>query len=86
MLIYSRTGHTDTYVICTRQLPDSVVEFVFPNERNLRGLTEVAGDIRTELDGPRKERIDLHFRMSNVPDLDDEDQARVARKRPSNPG
>ncbi len=74
VLIDSRTGHTDTSGIYTRQLPDSVVIFFFPNEQNLRGLTEVVGDIRSEVDEPRKKRIHLHFVMSNVPDLDDEDR------------
>ena len=74
VLIDSRTGHTDTSGICTRQLPDSVAIFFFPNEQNLRGLTEVVRDIRAEVDEPRKKRIDLHFVMSNVPDLDDEDR------------
>ena len=74
VLIDSRTGHTDTGGICTRQLPDSVVVLFFPNEQNLRGLTEVVRDVRSEADGPRKKRIDLHFVMSNVPDLDDEDR------------
>ena len=72
VLIDSRTGHTDTGGICTRQLPDSVVVLFFPNEQNLRGLTEVVRDIRSEADEPRKKRIELHFVMSNVPDLDDE--------------
>ena len=74
VLIDSRTGHTDTGGICTRQLPDSVVILFFPNEQNLRGLTEVVRDIRSEADEPRKKRIELHFVMSNVPDLDDEDR------------
>ena len=74
VLIDSRTGHTDTGGICTRQLPDSVVVLFFPNEQNLRGLTEVVRDIRSEADEPRKKRIELHFVMSNVPDLDDEDR------------
>ena len=74
VLVDSRTGHTDTSGICTRQLPDSVVVFFFPNEQNLRGLTDVVRDIRAEVDEPRKKRIDLHFVMSNVPDLDDEDR------------
>ena len=73
VLIDSRTGYTDAGGICTRQLPDSVVVFFFPNEQNLRGLTEVVRDIRSEADEPRKKRIELHFVMSNVPDLDDED-------------
>ena len=47
VLIDSRTGHTDTCGICTRQLPDSVVVLFFPNEQNLRGLTEVVADVRS---------------------------------------
>ena len=74
VLIDSRTGHTDTCGICTRQLPDSVVVFFFPNEQNLRGLTDVVTDIRSEADEPRNKTIELHFVMSNVPDLDDEDR------------
>ena len=74
VLIDSRTGHTDTCGICTRQLPDSVVILFFPNEQNLRGLTEVVADIRSEADEPRHKTIELHFVMSNVPDLDDEDR------------
>ena len=74
VLIDSRTGYTDTGGICTRQLPDSVVVLFFPNEQNLRGLSEVVRDIRSEADEPRKKHIELHFVMSNVPDLDDEDR------------
>lgn len=74
VLIDSRTGHTDTSGICTRHLPDSVVVFFFPNEQNLRGLTEVVSGIRAEKEEPRNKAIDLHFVMSNVPDLDDEDE------------
>ena len=74
VLIDSRTGHTDTCGICTRQLPNSVVVFFFPNEQNLRGLAEVVRDIRSEADGPRDKKIELHFVMSNVPELDDEDR------------
>ena len=74
VLIDSRTGHTDTGGICTRQLPDAVAIFFFPNEQNLRGLTKVVQDIRAEGEEPRKKEIDLHFVMSNVPDLDDEDR------------
>ena len=74
VLIDSRTGHTDTSGICTRHLPDSVVVLFFPNEQNLRGLTEVVSDIRAEDMEPRNKAIDLHFVMSNVPDLDDEDR------------
>lgn len=74
VLIDSRTGHTDTGGICTRQLPDAVAILFFPNEQNLRGLTKVVRDIRSEAVEPRNKRIQLHFVMSNVPDLDDEDR------------
>ena len=74
VLIDSRTGHTDTSGICTRQLPNSVVVLFFPNEQNLRGLVDVVRDIRAEAESPRKKNIELHFVMSNVPDLDDEDR------------
>ena len=73
VLIDSRTGHTDTCGICTRQLPDAVTLLFFPNEQNLRGLSKVVHDIRAEGDAPQGRRIDTHFVMSNVPDLDDED-------------
>ena len=73
VLLDSRTGHTDVGGICTRHLPDAVVVLFFPNEQNLRGLTKVVRDIRAERTGPRQKQIDLHFVLSNVPDLDDED-------------
>lgn len=73
VLIDSRTGHSDSSGICTRQLPDAVVILFFPNEQNLRGLTKIVSDIRSEADEPRRKNIALHFVMSNVPDLDDED-------------
>ena len=69
VLIDSRTGHTDIGGICTRQLPDAVAILFFPNEQNLRGLTKVVQDIRAEASGPRVKEIDLHFVMSNVPDV-----------------
>ncbi len=73
VLIDSRTGHTDTCGICTRQLPNAVVMLFFPNEQNLRGLSSVTSTIRAEADSGRNKSIKLHFVMSNVPDLDDED-------------
>ena len=73
VLIDSRTGYTDTCGICTRQLPDAVTLLFFPNEQNLRGLAEVVRDIRAEPEGAHERRIETHFVMSNVPDLDDED-------------
>ena len=74
VLIDSRTGYTDTGGICTRQLPDAVTVLFFPNEQNLRGLTKVIADVRSEANPPRNKQIELHFVMSNVPDLDDEDE------------
>ena len=74
VLVDSRTGHTDVGGICTRQLPDSVVILFFPNPQNLRGLTKVVKDIRLERKSSSKKEIRLHFVMSNVPDLDDEDR------------
>jgi MinD-like ATPase involved in chromosome partitioning or flagellar assembly len=79
VLIDSRTGHTDVEGICTRQLPDAVVVLFFPNEQNLVGLQEVCERIRNEEMSGLMKRIRLHFVMSNVPDLDDED--RVLRRR-----
>ena len=73
VLIDSRTGHTDTCGICTRQLPDAVTFLFFPNEQNLRGLAEVVRDIRVESESTPERSIETHFVMSNVPDLDDED-------------
>jgi MinD-like ATPase involved in chromosome partitioning or flagellar assembly len=79
VLIDSRTGHTDVEGICTRQLPDAVVVLFFPNEQNLVGLRDVCRRIRAEATDGLKKNIRLHFVMSNVPDLDDED--RVLRDR-----
>jgi MinD-like ATPase involved in chromosome partitioning or flagellar assembly len=73
VLIDSRTGHTDVSGICTRQLPDSVVLFFFPNEQNRRGLEIVASQIREESKTGRKRDIKLHYVMSNLPELDDEE-------------
>lgn len=73
VLIDSRTGHTDTGGICTRQMPDAVVILFFPNEQNLSGLRPVVSCIRAE-DKKTAKTTQLHFVMSNVPDLDDEDE------------
>jgi MinD-like ATPase involved in chromosome partitioning or flagellar assembly len=78
VLIDSRTGHTDTGGICTRQLPDSVVVLFFPNEQNRRGLLNIVDQIRAEEHGPLKKTIKLHFVLANVPDLDDEDRILAA--------
>jgi MinD-like ATPase involved in chromosome partitioning or flagellar assembly len=74
VLIDSRTGHTDVKGICTRQLPDVLVVLFFPNEQNLVGLRAVCQEIRSEREQGLKKKIGLHFVMSNVPDLDDEDK------------
>ena len=73
VLIDSRTGHTDIGGICTRQLPDAVVAMFQPTEQNIVGLTKVIQAIRLESQEPTGKAIDLHFVMSNVQDLDDED-------------
>lgn len=73
VLIDSRTGDTDVKGICTRQLPDAVVMLFFPNEQNLAGLKGVCREIRRERTEGLRKNIRLHFVMSNVPDLDDED-------------
>lgn len=72
VLIDSRTGHTDVASICTRQLPDGVVLCFLPNEENLSGLEGMVKDIRSEIEGPLQRRIELFFVLSNIPDLDDE--------------
>ncbi len=74
VFVDSRTGHTDVGGICTRQLPDAVAILFFPNEQNLTGLTKVVADIRSESKESPGKQIQLHFIMSNVPDLDDEDR------------
>lgn len=74
VLIDSRTGHTDVGGICTRQLPDSVSIFFLPNKQNLEGLTKVVHDIKSESPNPAGKTIQLNFVMSNVPDIDDEEQ------------
>jgi len=80
VLIDSRTGHTDIGGICTRQLPDSVVLFFFPNEQNRRGLETVVRQIRAESITNRKKNVKLHFVMSNIPELDDEKGALAANE------
>src|SRR5262249_3101669 len=81
VLIDSRTGHTDVEGICTRQLPDAVVVFFFPNEQNLVGLKDVCRRIRSERTSGLEKDVRLHFVMSNVPDLDDEDRVLRNRRR-----
>ena len=73
VLIDSRTGHTDVGGICTRQLPNAVVLLFFPNKQNLAGLQAVVSSIKDE-DKKLNKSTQLHFVMSNVPDLDDENE------------
>jgi MinD-like ATPase involved in chromosome partitioning or flagellar assembly len=74
VLIDSRTGYTDIGEICTRQLPDAVVVLFFPNEQNLAGLKVTVSAIRSENEYRKDKPIKLHYVMSNVPDLDDEQE------------
>ena len=80
VLVDSRTGFTDTVGICTRQLPEAVTVLFFPNAQNLRGLAKVVADVRSEAEPPREKSIKLQFVMSNVPDLDDEDDILIGMK------
>lgn len=73
VLIDSRTGHTDIGGICTRQLPNAVVILFFPNEQNLVGLKPIVSSINAQ-DATSKRATQMHYVMSNVPDLDDEDE------------
>jgi MinD-like ATPase involved in chromosome partitioning or flagellar assembly len=68
--IDSRTGHTDSGGICTRQLPDAVAVVFFPNAQNLRGLKETVPAIRASEGRPKA--IETLFVASRVPRLDDE--------------
>ncbi len=72
VLIDSRTGHTDTAGICTRQLPDLVVNMFIPNEQNILGISPIVSEMAASEGAPRKKRSFL-FCASNVPDVDDED-------------
>ncbi len=71
VLVDSRTGHTDSSGICTRQLPDAVVAVFSPNEQNLLGLRAVVGEIRADAIQADVAR-QLIFVASRVPQLDDE--------------
>ena len=73
VLIDSRTGHSDVEGICTRQLPDAVCLLFFPNEQNLNGLRRVVANINADNKLSEHKKITVHFAVSNVPDLDDED-------------
>lgn len=74
VLIDSRTGHSDVEGICTRQLPNAVCLLFFPNEQNLNGLKRIVSNINTDNAQSKDRKVKVHFVVSNVPDLDDEDQ------------
>ena len=74
VLIDCSSGFTDIGSICTRQLPDAVTILFSPNEQSLEGVVRIVKEIQTEKNGPRQKDIQLHFVVSNVPDLDDEHQ------------
>lgn len=75
VLIDSRTGHSDVEGICTRQFPNAVCLLFFPNEQNLHGLKRIVSNINADNKRPQtNKQIKVHFAVSNVPDLDDEDQ------------
>lgn len=73
VLIDSRTGHSDVEGICTRQLPNAVCLLFFPNEQNLNGLRRIVANINADNKQSEHKNITVHFAVSNVPDLDDED-------------
>lgn len=73
VLIDSRTGHTDIGGICTRQLPDAVVIMYLPTPQNIEGLKPIVRAIRRETAPVRRDRVQLHFCPSNLPDLDDQE-------------
>jgi len=72
VFIDSRTGNTDIAGICTRQLPDAVVNMFVPTRQNIDGLSPIIDEIRAEAIEAERE-IDLLFCPSNIPDLFDED-------------
>ena len=72
VFVDSPVGYSDVGSICTRHIPDAVVIFYVPNAEHLRGLSRVVKGIRVEKESARQKEIQLHFVMSNVPDLDDE--------------
>lgn len=74
VLIDSRTGHSDVEGICTRQLPNAVCLLFFPNEQNLNGLKRIVANINADNAQSNDKKVKVHFVVSNVPDLDDEDQ------------
>ena len=71
VFIDSRTGHTDSSGICTRQLPDALVAVFSPNEQNLLGLKVILDEVRNDTVARNVER-EFIFVASRVPQLDDE--------------
>jgi MinD-like ATPase involved in chromosome partitioning or flagellar assembly len=75
VLIDSRTGYNEVAGICTRQLPDAVVATFIPSPQNLTGLSEVIAQIRIQNREDWRVPIQLHFLVSSLPSMDDEDGA-----------
>lgn len=73
VLVDSRTGHTDSGGICTRQIPDAVVAMAYPNEQNRVGLQRVVERIRNSSISTSGNDIKMHFVLSRVPTIDDEE-------------
>lgn len=71
VFVDSRTGHTDSSGICTRQLPDVLVALFSPNEQNLLGLKSILDEVRSDAALRSIERQYI-FVASRLPQLDDE--------------
>lgn len=71
VFIDSRTGHTDSGGICTRQLPDALVAVFGPNEQNLLGMQMILNEVRNDAETRNVDR-EYIFVASRVPLLDDE--------------
>ena len=65
VLIDSRTSHTEVGGICTRQLPDTVVVLLIPNEQNLDGVSSVVDAIRAE-NAQNRTAINIDMRLAEL--------------------
>src|SRR5262249_11081964 len=82
VLIDSRTGYNDIGGICTRQLPDAVVQFFVLNDQNIEGTSQITREIRDE-SIKMKKTIDILFVPSRLPKLDDEQEILAEKLRVS---
>lgn len=73
VLIDASPGYSITSGITARHIPDSVVLMFQPNKQHARGLKKIVKGIRDEADSQRRKNIFLHYAMSNVPFLANED-------------